>query len=181
MRETVGGDTLNIRAICAAVFRPEITASAISRRLVSSSFLRRPPIRPSALCRRQAGRGALADHGALELSEGADHLHHHPPGRRGGVDVLGERAEAGTGLADLLHDVQQVLQRTGQPVEFQTKTLRAEMDAAAQAGPTGRPRLSPRIGGASRGTERGALLGEVLALAGDAPSRLPRSQACGLS
>jgi hypothetical protein len=38
----------NIRAICAAVFRPEITASAISRRLVSSSFLRRPPMRPSA-------------------------------------------------------------------------------------------------------------------------------------
>ena len=42
MRETVGGDTPNIRAICAAVFRPEMTASAISRRLVSSSFLRRP-------------------------------------------------------------------------------------------------------------------------------------------
>src|SRR6478736_1545672 len=33
MRDTVGGDTPNIRAICAAVFRPEITASAISRRL----------------------------------------------------------------------------------------------------------------------------------------------------
>ena len=47
--DTVGGDTPNIRAICAAVFRPEITASAISRRLVSSSFLRRPPTRPSAL------------------------------------------------------------------------------------------------------------------------------------
>jgi hypothetical protein len=28
-----GGDTPNIRAICAAVFRPEITASATSRRL----------------------------------------------------------------------------------------------------------------------------------------------------
>jgi len=48
MRDTVGGETLNIRAICAAVFRPDMTASAISRRLVSSSFLRRPPMRPSA-------------------------------------------------------------------------------------------------------------------------------------
>ena len=40
---------LNIRAICAAVFRPEMTASATSRRLISSSFLRRPRMRPSAL------------------------------------------------------------------------------------------------------------------------------------
>ena len=62
---------------------------------------------------RQACRGALPDHGALELGEGADHLHHHPAGRRGGVDVLGQRAEAGACLADLLHDVQQVLQRAG--------------------------------------------------------------------
>lgn len=49
MRETVGCETPNIRAICAAVFRPDITASAISRRLASSNFLRRPPMRPSAL------------------------------------------------------------------------------------------------------------------------------------
>jgi hypothetical protein len=48
MRDTVGGDTPNIRAICAAVFRPDMTTSAISRRLVSSSFLRRPPRRASA-------------------------------------------------------------------------------------------------------------------------------------
>ena len=50
MRETVGADTPNIRAICAAVFRAEMTASAISRRLVSSSFLRRIPnvARPEA-------------------------------------------------------------------------------------------------------------------------------------
>jgi hypothetical protein len=36
-------ETLSIRAICAAVFRPDMTASAISRRLVSFSFLRRLP------------------------------------------------------------------------------------------------------------------------------------------
>ena len=50
IRDTVGGDTPNIRAICAAGFRPEMTASAISRRLVSSSFLRRIPnvARPEA-------------------------------------------------------------------------------------------------------------------------------------
>jgi hypothetical protein len=48
MRATVGGDTPNIRAICAAVVLPEMTASAISRRLMSSRFLCRPPMRPSA-------------------------------------------------------------------------------------------------------------------------------------
>jgi hypothetical protein len=32
--------------------------------------------------------------------------------------VLGQRTEAGTGLADLIHDVEQVLQRAGQPVEL---------------------------------------------------------------
>jgi hypothetical protein len=49
MRDTVGGgDRPNIRAICAAVLRPDMTTSAISQRLVSSGFLRRPPMRPSA-------------------------------------------------------------------------------------------------------------------------------------
>jgi hypothetical protein len=53
-----------------------MTASAISRRLVSSSFLRRPAyasLRPGG---GKARGGALPDHGALELGEGADHLHH---------------------------------------------------------------------------------------------------------
>jgi hypothetical protein len=95
IRDIVGGDTPNTRAICAAVFRPEITASAISRRLVSSSFLRRPPMRPSALAAARPPRFAL-DHRALER-EGTDHLHHHPAGRRSGVDTLGKRTEAGTG------------------------------------------------------------------------------------
>jgi hypothetical protein len=40
-----------------------------------------------------ASRGALADHGSFELSERADHLHHHVPGRSCGVDALGDRPE----------------------------------------------------------------------------------------
>jgi hypothetical protein len=42
MRDTVGGETPNIRAIWAAVFRPETTASEISRRLMSSQLLAAP-------------------------------------------------------------------------------------------------------------------------------------------
>jgi hypothetical protein len=65
MCDTVGWLTPERRAISAADLRPETTLSAISLRLVSSSFFRRPPIRPSALSR----RCPLADHGALELGE----------------------------------------------------------------------------------------------------------------
>ncbi len=39
----------------------------------------------------QAGVSPLTDHGALELREGAKHLHHHAPGRRHGLDRLGQR------------------------------------------------------------------------------------------
>ena len=47
IRETVGGLTLQRRAISAPDLRPVITLSAISRRLAASSFFRRPPILPS--------------------------------------------------------------------------------------------------------------------------------------
>src|SRR5947208_13616551 len=40
-------------------------------------------------CRRETRRCPLADHGAFELGEGPDHLHHHPPRRGGRGDALG--------------------------------------------------------------------------------------------
>jgi hypothetical protein len=49
IRDTVGELMLYSRAISAPDLRPEITLSAISRLLAASSFLRRPPTRPSAL------------------------------------------------------------------------------------------------------------------------------------
>jgi hypothetical protein len=104
MRDMVGGETPNIRAICAAVFRPETTASAISRRLVSSSFLRHKPVRPSA---QAAARPAdvRSRTMALEFHKHPHDLHHRTSGRCGGVDVFRERAKAGASLADLVHDV----------------------------------------------------------------------------
>jgi hypothetical protein len=78
---------------------------AISLRFAASSFFRLPPIRPSARAAARPRRCSLADHGAFELGEGPDHLHHHAPRRSGGVDVLGNRAKAGLRAADPLHDV----------------------------------------------------------------------------
>jgi hypothetical protein len=106
-RETVTSLTLWRRAICAAVFRPDRTLSMMSACWTELS-----------LRRRQAGPGSLTDHGPLELGEGADHLHHHAPGRDRGVDSFRQRPEAGMFAFDPLHDGEQILQRAGQPVEF---------------------------------------------------------------
>src|SRR3546814_20505123 len=57
MLETVGSLTPYTRAISAPDLRPEVTDSAISRRCLSPSLRRRPPIRPSA---RTWARPALA-------------------------------------------------------------------------------------------------------------------------
>jgi hypothetical protein len=62
-----------------------------------------PSLRPGS---GKAGRRALADHGSCELREGTNHLHHHSPRWRGGIDVLGDETEGSPDLAELLHDVQ---------------------------------------------------------------------------
>jgi hypothetical protein len=74
-----------------------------------------PSFRPGGS---EARRRPLADHRPLELGEGSDHLHHHPAGRGGGVDVLGNGTEARARGADPLHDVQHVLERARQAVEL---------------------------------------------------------------
>jgi len=61
---------------------------------------------------------ALADHRALELGEAADHLHHHAPCRGRRIDALGQRAEARARYLDALDQVQQVLERSGEPIEL---------------------------------------------------------------
>src|SRR3954468_22215379 len=66
----------------------------------------------------QTGAGSLPDHGALELGERPEHLHHHASGRTGGVDRLCQGAEGGARRVDLLQDMQQILERAGQAVEF---------------------------------------------------------------
>ncbi len=81
--------------------------------------LRTPSALSAALAGRpQTGAGSLPDHGALELGEGPKHLHHHASGRTGGVDRLCQGAEGGARRVDLLQDMQQILERAGQAVEF---------------------------------------------------------------
>src|SRR3546814_5664241 len=75
-------------------------------------------------------RGALPDQIALKLGKRAEEVEHQHPARRGGVDVLGERAEPDTSrrkLADLLN---QMAHRAPKTVEFPNH----QRVAAAQIG-----------------------------------------------
>jgi hypothetical protein len=70
-----------------AVFRPEMTASAISRLMRPTSCAAADTaLRPSG---GKARRGASRIM-AAQLGEGTDHLHHHPPCWGGRVDVFGK-------------------------------------------------------------------------------------------
>ena len=65
-----------------------------------------------------SGLGAFPQHGALELREGPHHLHHHPAGRSGRVDRLGQATESRSGFPELLHDREHVAQRARQPIQL---------------------------------------------------------------
>ncbi|OLB78223.1 MAG: hypothetical protein AUI14_13860 [Actinobacteria bacterium 13_2_20CM_2_71_6] len=57
------------------------------------------------------------DRFALELGEHAEHLYQHPADGGGGVDWFGGRAEADLGGVELVEDVHEAAQRSGQAVD----------------------------------------------------------------
>ena len=95
-----------------------MTLSAISRRLAASSFLRRPPMRPSA---RAAARPAEVRSRIMARSNSAKEpticIIMRPAGVVVSMFSVIERKPA-PACGDPLHDVQHVLQRAGQAVEL---------------------------------------------------------------
>ena len=65
-----------------------------------------------------SGLNAFPQHGALELREGSHHLHHHPAGRSGRVDRLGQATESRANFPELLHDREHFAQRARQPIQL---------------------------------------------------------------
>src|SRR6266508_662987 len=63
-------------------------------------------------CGLEAGAGALADDGALELSQRTEDVEHEPPARRRCVDALGERAQLDAARLQVLHSLDQLAHRT---------------------------------------------------------------------
>ncbi len=147
-----------------------MTLSAISRRLAAIELLASTADASFGPGGGDAGGGSLPDHGALELGERADHLHHHAAGRGGGVDVLGDRAEAGAGIGDSLHDVQHVFQRARQAVELPDNddiALAQLVEHAVQLGPVPAPAGGGLLeqAAAPGGAKRLGLQGVVLLVA----------------
>jgi hypothetical protein len=86
--------------------------------------------------------------------------------------MLGRRAEIGTRLADLLHDVQQVLQRPRQPVDLPDHHHVARPEMVEQAMqlrsvPTPARCLLLEQASAPGRREGGTLLRQILTFAGD--------------
>ena len=83
--------------------------------------------------------------------------HHHPSGRGGGVDVLGDRTEASTSLGDPLHDMQHVFQRAGQAIEFQTTMVSPSRRWSSIRSSSGRSQRPPDAASWSRRRQPAAL------------------------
>ena len=68
--------------------------------------------------RLQAGQGALADHPTLELGERGEEVEHQLAAGGGGVDRLGERAQAEAAHPEILDGLDQLLQGTGEAIQL---------------------------------------------------------------
>lgn len=66
----------------------------------------------------KAGLGAFNGEFSLHLRERRHDVEEEPAGRRRGVDLVGERAEAHTVSVELFCEVDEVLHGTAEPVEF---------------------------------------------------------------
>ena len=70
------------------------------------------------LRRRAAGARALMDQAALELGNAGEESQHHAPGRRRRVGPrLGQRTQAGLGVADPLSNVEKIARRSGEAIK----------------------------------------------------------------
>jgi hypothetical protein len=71
--------------------------------------LLRPPLDP--------GRDAVDDRGVLELGEDGEHLQHHPPRRRAGIEGLGRGAKDAARGVELLRDLGQLAHLAAEAVD----------------------------------------------------------------
>ncbi|HVC87819.1 MAG TPA: hypothetical protein VNC40_10390 [Gaiellaceae bacterium] len=97
---------------------------------------------PAALLRAafDAGADAVDDRGVLELGEHAEHLQHHPPSSRAGVERLGRGAEDDVELVEFLRELRQLPDFPGEPVDAVDEqhvyqSAARQIEGGLQAGP----------------------------------------------
>ena len=120
-----------------------------------------------------SGLSAFPQHGALELREGPHHLHHHPAGRSGRVDRLGQATESRSGFPELLHDREHIAQRAREPIQLPDNdnvTAAELMEEPEELGPlpTSSGSLLAEDALAARRFERRHLSRRVLIVGGNA-------------
>jgi hypothetical protein len=77
-----------------------------------------PEMMPAGSRRLEPGDGALPHHVPLELRDGSQDGVQHPPGGRGGVDVVGEGAEGDLALPERLGHVEEMPERPPEAIEL---------------------------------------------------------------
>jgi hypothetical protein len=88
----------------------------------------------------EAGGDAVDDRGVFELGEHAEHLQHHPPRRRAGIERLRRRLEDDVELIEFLAQPGELTHLTAQPVDAVDEQqidpfLAGEVECLLQAGP----------------------------------------------
>jgi hypothetical protein len=84
------------------------------------------------------GNNTLPDHGPFELGDSSEHLEHEFPNRAGGIDGFGQAFEADPCFLQPLQDGEQIMQATGDAVDFPDHKDVAALDAL-EALPQGWP------------------------------------------
>ena len=110
------------------------------RRSFGVSLRGRPPRQPWALAAAKAGHGRLTYEFALELGQSPEDVEHQRAAGCGGVDLLGERAEAEPLLLERFHWRHQLRQAPPQPVQppdDQGVALPYPVQRLGKAGPVG--------------------------------------------
>ena len=99
-----------------------------------------PALAATRRCRGQASTGALLDQVALELTECPEDVEYEPATGRRGVDGFGQRAEPNAALRYLRDGLDQVRQRTAEPIELshdQHLAVSHAVERGLQAGAVG--------------------------------------------
>jgi hypothetical protein len=88
----------------------------------------------------EAGGDAVDDRGVFELGEHAEHLQHHPPRRRAGIERLGRRLQDDVELVEFLTEPGELTHLAGEAVDAVDQEqvdafLARELERLLQAGP----------------------------------------------